>query len=561
MALYNPAMQDVRTFLIAHMYRIPDYQREYSWESDNEVADFWEDLLMLANDRATNKNAVHFFGQTVVHEDKENNTYNLIDGQQRITTSIILLAVFRDLFADLRNTVQDAEDEYNEIKSTYIGRYKQTTGDDRLRFHLGGNDMVFFRNNIQVGDPQQKSETPSQQRILNAYKSLYSKVIEDLSDYPSDNDKYARLTSLLDSFVHGFQLLTLMTDDINEAFVIFETLNARGKDLETADLLKNFFFMKSNGSVANINQIKEHWSDMTNTLEKKGDTTKLIRYYWNSTRKYIHDKQLYKEISHTVTTYVECLQMVKDLELVAELYNSLSNPFENDCFSDKKINKHLRNLLTIKTTTFYPVIMAMVLKKCSNEEVCTVLSAIEVMSFRNFTIAGNNPNKIEKFLASEALKLYKGEITPDDAAMDIRGIAESDETIRVLISQFKPSVNVAKFILREVENYIVESSEKKIDESNTLINLEHIMPQNNSVWQYPAEEHDEVYQLLGNLTLLAEKLNKAASNDLFENKKSKYEKSAIMLTKSLCQYAYWNKDTIRERSEMLADKILEIWAL
>jgi len=73
------------------------------------------------------------------------------------------------------------------------------------------------------------------------------------------------------------------------------------------------------------------------------------------------------------------------------------------------------------------------------------------------------------------------------------------------------------------------------------------MPQNNSVWNYPQEEHDEVYTLLGNLTLLAEKLNKSASNDLFVNKKQKYQQSVINLTRMLNSCSDWTKETIEER--------------
>ncbi len=80
------------------------------------------------------------------------------------------------------------------------------------------------------------------------------------------------------------------TDDINEAFIIFETLNARGKDLETSDLLKNHLFRISGNS---LGIVKEKWQQTIDNLDKI-DTTKFIRHYWNSISEFTREKDLYK---------------------------------------------------------------------------------------------------------------------------------------------------------------------------------------------------------------------------------------------------------------------------
>lgn len=556
-------MQKLGNFLSNGSYRIPDYQREYSWDSEDQVCDFWEDWKNLVQERMKNPTATHFFGQAVVHHDKENCCYNLIDGQQRITTSVISMAVLRDLFASIKTAVEEADEEYSDIKSMYIGRYKESTATDNMKFHLGQVDSEFFRDNIQRHAPSQKPTNPSQTRIVATYNYLKRRLEELLGGEMFAASDYELLCTYYKTLKEGFELLTLMTDDINEAFVIFETLNARGKDLETADLLKNFFFMKSKGKGPNFEQIKLHWGNMTSTLDNKEDTTKLIRYYWNSTRKYVHDKQLYKEISRNVSTYADCFAIIKDLEIVADLYNSLSNPFNNDYFCNSVINKRLRNLRALNVTTFYPLIIAIVLSKSVNtdENVQNILGALESMCFRSMTICGRNPNRIEKFLADLALDVTNDKISIVEAIQLIKGYTAKDDEVALRLSQLKPNATLAKFILRNIEDYITDTSEKKLDESNRAINLEHIMPQNNSVWNYPQEEHDEVYTLLGNLTLLAEKLNKSASNDLFENKKPKYQKSAIKLTNMLDKYDKWDKDTILERGKYLSDIILKIWAI
>ena len=82
------------------------------------------------------------------------------------------------------------------------------------------------------------------------------------------------------------------TDDINEAFIIFETLNARGKDLETSDLLKNHLFRVAN---KNIEKIKRTWLETVDNLENI-DITKFLRHYWNSRFSFTREKELYKKI-------------------------------------------------------------------------------------------------------------------------------------------------------------------------------------------------------------------------------------------------------------------------
>ena len=93
MGMKNFGLESVETYLQKGIYYVPDYQREYSWKSDAEVDDFWRDLEDVVEDNRES----HFFGQVVIHEDKDKKKY-IIDGQQRTATSVIFLAVLRDWF-------------------------------------------------------------------------------------------------------------------------------------------------------------------------------------------------------------------------------------------------------------------------------------------------------------------------------------------------------------------------------------------------------------------------------------------------------------------------------
>ncbi|MDE6529402.1 MAG: DUF262 domain-containing protein, partial [Lachnospiraceae bacterium] len=230
----------------------------------------------------------------------------------------------------------------------------------------------------------------SQKRIKEAYEFFELKFSELLEDVDNEEEKVDTLCKYYETVIKKFMLMVITTDDINEAFIIFETLNARGKDLETSDLLKNYLFMKSE---SNIENIKKKWIDMSDTLNKKEDTTKLIRYYWNAGHDFVREKNLYKKISSEITTAKKCDDLVSDLIKMAELYNCLTSPEDNKFFNDNSIIDNLVNLSIMKTVTFYPIIMAMELQKYTHDDISKVVKAIEVLAFRNFVVAGLTANR------------------------------------------------------------------------------------------------------------------------------------------------------------------------
>ncbi|EAK9762703.1 DUF262 domain-containing protein, partial [Listeria monocytogenes] len=195
------------------------------------------------------------------------------------------------------------------------------------------------------------------------------------------------------------------TDDFNEAFIIFETLNARGKDLETADLLKNHLFKIANKKVG---EVKKNWKQM---LEFIGtvDTTKYIRHFWNSQNVFIREKDLYKEIRKKITTQFEAIIFIDDLVRLSEVYGGMKNPAE-DNFFETDSQQVLNDLKRLGAKSFYPIILAMVKKDYGPNEIYEVLSAIEVLVVRNFVISGLVANKYETEFSKIAFKIYQEEV-------------------------------------------------------------------------------------------------------------------------------------------------------
>lgn len=186
-------------------------------------------------------------GQVVVHKDSANdNIKNIIDGQQRTTTSMIFMRALQYYYQELLKvepTLSTATKKVSEISSQAIGYYDDA---EEHAPHLNFNDTVsndYFINSILLDGPYgKKQKSKACERMRKAYEFFCNNLKDELSGCSSIIEKKDLLNDYYNSFTQKFQVLYIEATDIGEAFIIFETLNARGVALETADLLKNFIF-------------------------------------------------------------------------------------------------------------------------------------------------------------------------------------------------------------------------------------------------------------------------------------------------------------------------------
>ncbi len=324
-----------------------------------------------------------------------------------MTTTIILLSVFRKFFESIN--LEDSKETANDITSKYIGRITETREEQTL--YLGESDRIFLKDVIQVKNPIIPKEklSNSQKRIIFASDFFIKKLNEKLNDIMSETSKYNYLNKIYKVFIEQFNILAVKTDDINEAFIIFETLNARGKDLETADLLKNHLFRISDSK---IDDIKEEWKIMLSKLGKIDPTT-YIRHYWNSQNIFLREKDLYKIMRKNITSPKKCFELVKDLSFLAEVYSNLVNPREESYFSND-INKKLIILKDLSAKTFYPILLALTKQNFEDKEILKILSVLEVLVVRNFVVAQKVTNIYELKFSKIAFKISQEKLIKID---------------------------------------------------------------------------------------------------------------------------------------------------
>ena len=551
MAIKNYAFKTLGAFIQENTYHIPDYQREYSWE-ESQILDFWSDLKALRDSNETE----HFFGQIVVHDENEvesSTVKYIIDGQQRTTTSIIFLSVLKELALELTGQdIADAEEIAEDIKIKFIGRW--TPSNDRLQFKPALTDSDFFRTFIQARTKsfdEQKPKNRAQKRMKEAYLLLDEKLRDEINGI-SPQDQFIILKEFFTSFISKFKVMYVETSSLEEAFIIFESLNARGKGLETSDLLKNHLFKTSKSQ---IESVKNKWEKIADNIGTS-EATKFIRYYWNSIETFTRTQNLFRRMKMKINTEGQVIALISNLENLSDVYTTLNTNTGTSVFNNKSLNASLKNLRTFNATSFYPIVFAMYLKNWDEEDIFDVISSIEKLIFRNIIIAKNAANKYELIFAECAVAISTKNATKNDIVNDLNNYKISNEAFKnhfsTLETKNKP---IIRYILKEINN--LNSTNETIISDSVDVHIEHILPQTKGEWII--YDHEDFVNKLGNLTLLGSEFNRKISNSLFDNKKKMYQKSEIKITQDLLTYSSWGPTEINLRQKRFTDHALTIW--
>ena len=553
---------------------IPIYQREYEWEAD-EINEFIEDFMRIYEDVSDNKS--HFFGQMVFHNDKVKNLLNIIDGQQRLITVTLLINNIRlnarDLYDNVLNTEQNKKirEELDHIKAECV----QYVGDEK-GFHLH-SDNSFIEKVLNKTDKKDDYANKVNKRIKKCDELMERLIEEIISEDENVKVKVTNLSRMLNIISNKFIIIPIETTDLEEAFVIFETLNARGKNLSTADLLKNFLFGKSGSK---IDLTKKKWDSMMDKLDQI-DVTTFIRHYWNSKEKFSRKTELYSKLVKKINSYEDVKEFMDDLDRNAIVYASINEPFtDNSCFKNNEIKESLNNLKALNATTFYPVILSLKSHKYEEKYILEVVRALENFIFRNYTICGKNPNNAEGKFATIATQIDNELKSVDDIIEKIVNEKVDEKEFAANFSRVSiKNKAIIRYIFNKIHKYYAireinenESNKKEITEleidirtDNNVIHIEHIMPIEIEKWQKDDQEytdafHKEYLWKLGNLALLGKEYNQDISNNIFAEKKDTYSSSMIRPNREIAEFDEWKRTQIEKRQCELAEAAKKIWS-
>ena len=542
-------------------YTVPQFQRDYSWTED-EWEDLWQDILDVCQE---NKEPAHYMGYLVL-QSRDNKRFEIIDGQQRVTTlSILVLAVLKNLRAlqDRNLEAQDNQKREEQLRSTYIGYLDPVSLVSVSKLRLNRHNDAFYQNYIvSLSESPRRGLRFSEKLMKRSLAWFTERVAKDVS-----NERGADLARFIDQMADKlFFTVITVTDELN-AFKVFETLNARGVRLSSTDLLKNYLFSVVNNAgphETEIVRLEDYWERIVGTLGGESFPD-FLRVFWNSRHKLVRKTDLFKTIKTTVSDKGRVFSLVRELDVNANIYAAFQNA--EDEFWTREQRPFIRELRMFNVRQPYALLM---IAHCrfNEQDFTRLLKACAIIAFRYNVICNAHTGEQERVYNAVAMDIAQGRLT--NAATTIQRLKQDvypDDKIfqsafadKVLSTVGSRNKKVVRYILFALERYL---SRKSYDFDNDQYTVEHILPESPEEWCDYEETKDAAFICrLGNYTLLTKKENQAVGNKVFETKKRVYAQSCFMLTRKLAEEnLVWNRERIAKRQELMAKWAKTVWRL
>jgi hypothetical protein len=544
------------------VYRVPMFQRDYSW-TEQEWDDLWQDITAMVEPGGEQG---HYLGYLVLQSGDERN-YDIIDGQQRLTTlSLLVLAVLRNLrrLAELKIDAADNERRENELRKTYIGYLDPVTLIARSKLSLNRHNDLFYQTYLVPLERLPK-------RNLKASEHLLRKGFEWFEARVRDRFHEARSGADLARFVDAiadrlFFTVISVTDELN-AFKVFETLNARGVRLSSTDLLKNYLFSvvhKAGGHDHEIRTLEERWEAVVGKLGSES-VPDFLRVFWNSQHPLTRHAELFKTIRASINNKADVFTLLRDMDRDADIYAALGDA--NDSLWNADQRKHIAELVMFNIRQPQALLLA-ARRALSDADFTRVLRACSIISFRYNVIGNLATNEQERVYNAAAEKIAKGHLAgPADIIRALRPVYPTDEQFRGAFAEKQIRTTsarnrqVMRFILFEIERQVANQVFEYTSDKYTI---EHILPEHpDESWTaFTDEQADRCVYRIGNMTPLEAGPNRDIGNKSYAEKREVFAKSGFAITKRVAdEHLEWTPERIASRQQWLANQATAIWRL
>ncbi|GAA6913528.1 hypothetical protein HpHNI91_07950 [Helicobacter pylori] len=572
------------------VFEIPSYQRGYAWQ-ERQLKDFWNDLEHVSK-LGNQFHYMHSLTLREIENELEDSAFEIIDGQQRLATSLILLGL-------LAKITQNKDPKYSLINLEPVLSYKYYGLSEAFRaITEEENDLEAFKTSFYA------------KNLIEAYAFFKEKI----SGTPIET-----LEKMFDALIKKMLFSVVgLNDNRIDPFSSFETINNRGKDLSTLELLKNrlHFVAHKICDGKKLEKLQQEIND-TYTLiyhdlnlrqfeddHLEGFLKHFVAYYYGEKGDF--KKRLLEMEFNAHKRYTDNTNFNEEYEKIDELlfYLSYSSKVWNflHTLDEKSItlivddNKKLemeitpkmrgllekmRRLNALSENAFLPLLLSLLtiqlVGKSANEQPYTtkelesLLEYLERFGFLVYGVAGKNTAKNEWIeLAFEAFRAYRyGE---ENIAIEKLTLEKSffnrqgNSALELLEESIHSKKNAEKwykwgkalnYLLYEYELHHNPETTLKFDSS--IESIEHILPQNPDQG-YSAKEKNwaknpNIVHALGNLLLMAKNANSSLSNKPFDEKRKQYLKGSYS-EKEVAKNASFGVEQIKERSEKLLDFLI-----
>lgn len=539
------------------IYQVPPFQRDYSWNEEN-WEDLWQDILVLY----ANPNSSHYMGALVLQSsstsDKE---FTIIDGQQRLATlSIVAIAVINKI---QKLVEAEEEPEANRERQEILKRTYLSDRDPRsLRYSskllLNENNNDFYQSNlINLRSPLNlRSLSKTNQLLWQAFQ-YFSNHLDELQEVIQSGEELAEF--ITNVVAQRLLFIQISVEDELNAYTVFETLNARGIELSSTDLLKNYLFSLFQGP-DDLQEAQRQWRRIINTvqMEKFPD---FLRYYLSSKQTRVRRERLFKIVRESVKNAQQAFDLLDQLENYSSLFIALGNSNDEFWRDTPENREYIRNLELFRVKQAYSTLLT-AYKRFSPENFTRLLKLVCVLSFRYTVVSSLNPNDLEALYNRVAIAITNAEITnPKQVFEHLHSVYVSDEKFFQDFSLLSISTQGQK---RKLVRYILcmlETDASRIDVNEDSFSIEHILPESPSDNWLQSFTHAQIEAMayrLGNLTPLEPSLNRQVGNELYLTKQAVYQQSVYTLTKTILAEE-WTPNALATRQRHLAQRAVHIW--
>lgn len=548
-------------------FYIPPYQRAYAWKKA-EITRFFRDLCRIIEselDKECRDKLEHFFGTLVVKNEPvgiAGTRTIIIDGQQRVTTGLILLMAVRDLISD--------PESQKLITDTYLVN-PSSTFEDKIKLKQVTKDWDAYRALV-LGHPM----------IPGAVTEAYKTFRRLLSDYCAEDERVS-----LKHFILALGRVNVAVIILDERAykgedpqIIFETLNSLGRPLTFSDLIRNFILLNMSSQKQTEAYEKVWYPKIEEPLGES--TSSFLRDYLQlklaTSLKSISDsntKELYQQFKDYATDNWESRdELMTDIVDYIDCYRFIIDPdFTGSVSTDPRVKELTRNIFQdIGTEAFKPLVLGLLHHHChsghNEAQLISLLTTIRTYLIRRRVLKLTKAeNKAIPRLCKRIEEIYSGNISlidllssqmyqlrmPND--IEIRSMLES-------LNFYKELTRYAKLILGKIEEHRAKVA---VDFRDPKITIEHIMPQTiTTAWRDElGEEADEIHARylhnIGNLILT--EFNVEMSNTSFENKKNRLATSSLAYRLDIMDKERWSLESILSHQKVMINAFIDTFSL
>lgn len=539
-------------------FAIPPYQRPYAWTTD-QASELLTDLLAFLGNGSQSVDEVnpYFLGSIVLIKGEESPEADIVDGQQRLSTLTILLAVLR--------TLVQAEYAAELTKFIYEKGDLIVGTPNRYRLKLRERDEGFFRQYIQDEKGLEglfqldSAQLTDSQKNIQANAKYFAEAVANLAEL--------QRVRLLQYLMKRCYLVVVSTPDLDSAYRIFSILNARGLDLRLTDLLKSEVI----GAITAEQQEKytRIWEDEEEDLGRETfqelfshirmiyRKAKLRETALNEFRKHIQPhKEPQRFIDEILKPYSDSLEIIR------------TATYQSDKGAEA-VNSLFRWLNQIDNFDWVPPAIVYLSKnRHAPDKLKQFFTDLERLAAGLMILRTDINNRIER---------YGRLLTAIEQKADLYGTDSPLQITPEEASQIMKTLNGDLYLIKRIRQYVLLRLDSALAQGEAtydypIISVEHVLPQNPSEgsmwlkWFTAKEERVQYIHRIGNLALLSRKKNAEAQNYDFDKKKEKYFAtkkgvSPFALTTQVLGKIEWTPAIINERQKELLQTLKTLWRL